>query len=179
MFQKTLNVVSTLSLLLTISFGIYLFTHQERIVFVDSVQLVNGYKGMQAARKVYQQKATTWKANIDTLAGEVQKQVMSYEKESSRMTPKEKQLTQELIKTKQKQLIEYQRAMNTQAQQENGKMTDDVISQINAYIKKYGKDHGYKIILASTDYGNIAYASEGLDITKDVLEGLNKEYAGQ
>ncbi len=69
--------------------------------------------------------------------------------------------------------------MNTQAQQEDAKMTGDVITQINAYLKKYGEAKGYKIILAATDYGNLAYADEGLNITKEVLEGLNKEYGGQ
>jgi len=155
------------------------FTSNQKIYYVDSAQLVNGYSGMQVARKAYQQKATTWKANVDTLASEVQQQIMRYEKESVKMTPKERQLSQELIRTKQNQLVEYQRAMNTQAQQEDDKMTGEVISQINAYIKKYGKDHGYKIIMAATQYGNIAYADENLDLTKEVLEGLNKEYSGQ
>lgn len=179
MHQKTLNTISVLSLLLIISAGTYFYFHQQNIVYVDSAELVNGYKGMQAARKVYQQKASTWKANIDTLASEVQKQIMEYEKEVGKMTLKEKQLSQELIKTKQNQLVEYQRAMNTQAQQEDGKMTGDVVTQINAYLKKYGKDHGYKIIMAATQYGNIAYADEGLNITKEILEGLNKEYDGK
>ena len=154
------------------------FRHSE-IVYVDSNQLINNYKGMQDARKAYQQKAAAWKANIDTLANEVQQQIMQYEKETAKMTAKERQLSQELIRTKQKQLMEYQQAMNTQAQQEDSKMTGEVISQINAYIKKYGKQKGYTIVMAATDYGNIAYADEGLDITKEVLEGLNKEYSGQ
>src|SRR5690606_18241039 len=110
---------------------------------VDSNKLVNGYQGMLDARKVYQQKATSWKANIDTLTSEVQRQIMDYEKTSAGMTAKERQLSEELIRTKQKQLYEYQQAMNTQAQQEDSKMTGEVLTQINAYIKKYGESNGY------------------------------------
>lgn len=179
MFQRFFNLLSVLSLLSVLAFAIYFFTHKQEIVYVDSVQLVNNYKGMQDARKAYQQKAAVWKSNIDTLVSEVKSQIMRYEKEGSKMTSKERQLSQELIKTKQNQLAEYQRAMNNQAQQEDSKMTSEVVSQINAYLKKYGKAHGYKIVMAATEYGNIAYAEEGLDITKEVLEGLNKEYTGQ
>jgi outer membrane protein len=157
----------------------YITYKRSSIVYVDSNELINNYKGMQDARKVYQQKASSWKANIDTLAQEVQQQIMKYEKESAKMTVKERQLSQELIRTKQKQLMDYQQAMNTQAQQEDSKMTTEVISQINAYIKKYGEQKGYTIVMAATDYGNIAYADERLDITAEVLEGLNKEYSGQ
>ena len=149
------------------------------IVYVDSNQLINNYRGMVNARKAYQQKAVSWKANIDTLANEVQKQIIQYEKESVRMTSKERQLSEELIRTKQKQLAEYQQAMNAQAQQEDSKMTGEVIGEINAFIKKYGEQKGYTIVMAATEYGNIAYADEGLDITEEVLDGLNKEYSGQ
>jgi hypothetical protein len=38
-----------------------------------------------------------------------------------------------LIRVKQKQLMEYQQAMNTQAQQENSRMTAEVVSQINRF----------------------------------------------
>jgi outer membrane protein len=148
-------------------------------VYVDSAKLVNEYEGMKAARATYQQKASSWKANVDTLTAEVQKQIMAYEKEVSKMSAKEKQLSQELIRTKQRQLMDYQQAMNTQAQQEDQKMTGEVLTQINAYLKKYGKAHGYKIVMAATEYGNIAYADESLDITADVLKGLNEEYQGK
>ncbi len=157
----------------------YITYQRSSIVYVDSNQLINNYKGMQDARKAYQQKAVSWKANVDTLSNEVQQQIIKYEKESTKMTKKERQLSQELIRTKQKQLMDYQQAMNAQAQQEDQKMTAEVISQINAYIKKYGEKKGYTIVMAATEYGNIAYADEGLDITEEVLEGLNKEYSGQ
>jgi outer membrane protein len=157
----------------------YITYQRSSIVYVDSNKIINNYKGMLDARKVYQQKAAGWKANIDTLAKEVQGQIMKYEKENSKMTARERQLSQELIHTKQKQLMEYQQAMNAQAQQEDSKMTTEVMSQINAYIKRYGEAKGYNVVMAATEYGNIAYADEGLDITDVVLEGLNREYGGQ
>ena len=168
-----MNLVGMIALI------VLFFIKDQRIVYVDSNQLINNYKGMQDARKAYQQKATSWKSNIDTLASEVQKQIMAYEKESARLTAKERQLSQELIRTKQKQLMEYQQAMNTQAQQEDAKMTGDVVTQINAYLKKYGKGKGYNIVMAATESGNIASADDGLNVTEEVLEGLNKEYTGE
>jgi outer membrane protein len=162
--------ISVISLLGVIVLSVYLFITPQKLVYVDSAKLVNEYEGMKAARATYQQKASSWKANVDTLTAEVQKQIMAYEKEVSKMSAKEKQLSQELIRTKQRQLM---------AQQEDQKMTGEVLTQINAYLKKYGKAHGYKIVMAATEYGNIAYADESLDITADVLKGLNEEYQGK
>lgn len=176
--NKVIFVLTLANLIGFILLGYWSY-QRSSIVYVDANQLINNYKGMQEARKTYQQKAVTWKANVDTLSSEVQRQIMDYEKASGRMTPKERELSEELIRTKQKHLMEYQQAMNAQAQQEDTKMTGEVVAQINSYIKKYGEEKGYTIVMAATEYGNIAYADEGLDITEEVLEGLNKEYSGQ
>jgi outer membrane protein len=179
MQQRFLLVIGILNLLAVISVSVVLLTRSESVVYVDSAKLLNNYKAMEAARATYQSKVTTWKANVDTLAGEVQKLAFKYEHESNAMSAKERSLSQELIRAKQKQLSDYQQAINAQAEQEDAKMTSDIIAQVNVYLKKYGEQHGYKIILAATDYGNLAYADPGLDITNEVLQGLNAEYTGK
>jgi len=179
MILRRIIVIVTFINLFGFLFLGYLSYKRPTIVYVDSNKLINNYAGMQTARKLYQQKTTAWQANIDTLTMEVNKQILRHEKENGKMTFQERQLSLELIHTKQKQLKEYQQALNTQAKQEDSKLTAEVIAQINAFIKKYGERRGYTIVMAATDYGNIAYADEGLDITDDVLDGLNKEYSGQ
>jgi outer membrane protein len=47
---------------------------------------------------------------------------------------------------------------------------------VNEYVKRYGEKNGYTIILANTQIGNIAYAEDRIDITDEVLKGLNSEY---
>ncbi|MBX2916283.1 MAG: OmpH family outer membrane protein [Cyclobacteriaceae bacterium] len=155
------------------------FTASRELVYIDSAKLMNGYQGMIDARKDYQQKTTVWKANIDTLIVEIQREIANYEKDVSKMSVKEKELTGKLIQSKQQQLAEYQKAINDKAAQEDNQLTTKVVQEVNAYLKEYGKGKGYRIILAATDYGNIVYAQEGLDITDEVLEGLNRKYRGE
>jgi outer membrane protein len=155
------------------------FTTSSKLVYVDSGKLLNSSKAMQQARSEFKQKAALWQANLDTLSSEFQNQLQKYEKESHSMTAKELSLSRELINEKQNGLTEYRKALSTKAQEEDRKMTTEVLGKINLYLKKYGEANGYKVILAATDYGNLAYADEELDITDEVLEGLNKEYAGR
>ncbi|HTE29662.1 MAG TPA: OmpH family outer membrane protein [Chryseolinea sp.] len=144
---------------------------------MNTSKLLNEYRGMQDARASYQKKADVWKANIDTLTTEIHDDVMTLDKEVQGLSAKEKQLTEHLIQTKQKQLYDYQQALSSQAQEEDKKMTSAILEGINDYLRKYGRAKGYKIIMAVTEYGNIAYADEGLDITDEVLKGLNASYA--
>lgn len=177
----SMKITNILLLLFGVALGALYYLHfsnQQALAYVDTNKLLNNYEGMKAAREAYQLKASAWKANVDTLMTEVRQEIADYEKENQSMSAKEKQLAQELIRTKQQQLADYQKALQNQAAQEDQKMTGEVLATVNAYISKYGEKSGYDIILAATDMGNIVYAKEAVDITDQVLQGLNKEYNG-
>ena len=55
---------------------------------------------------------------------------------------------------------------------------DSIVKKIKDYVKDYGKDNNYTYIFGSNESANIMYAEEGLDITQDILEELNKDYGG-
>jgi len=153
-----------------------LFFKNEKIAYVDSGKILNDYKGSAEAKKAYQSKAKVWQSNIDTLTSEVKTAIQKYEKSIATMSKKEQELSKQLIQSKQRQLADYQHGIQENAKQEDGKLTQSIVSQINAYLTKYGKEHNYKLILIANQSGTIAYAREGLDITPDVIDGLNKEY---
>lgn len=155
-----------------------LFMHvfkSDKIAYVDSAKLLNEFKGSQKAKKAFDEKAKVWQNNIDTLTAGIQESIKKYEKELATLSVKEQNLTKQIIANQQKELADYQQAIQQNAQEENGKLTQDVISQINAFLLKYGKAHNYKMILIANQSGTIAYAREGLDITSEVIEELNKE----
>jgi outer membrane protein len=159
--------------------GIYFFHfygNSSKIAFVDAGKLFAEYKGMQIARQAYQKKMDVWQANIDTLTMEVQNGLKKYEKEQAYMTKRERDLSQELLNNKQRQLVDYQRAIQQKAQEEDQHMTTDVVQQINGFLMEYGKSRKFRIIFAATNAGNIVYAEDALDITVDVVARLNKKY---
>ena len=170
--------LSAVALFISIASSLYFYlAPPAKLVYVDTALLLDQYEGMVDARADFQKKAAAWQANIDTLQSEVTGKIMDYEKEVSRMTDKEKKLSQELIRTKQKQFKDYQQAIQQQYQQEDGAMTQKVLERVNAFIKAYGDKHSYKIILG-TGQGNIVYAEESLDITEEVVKLLNEDYLG-
>ncbi|MCU0377793.1 MAG: OmpH family outer membrane protein [Bacteroidales bacterium] len=51
-----------------------------------------------------------------------------------------------------------------------------VLEYINSYLAEYNKDHNYQYILAKQFPGPILYSDTTLDITGDVIAGLNAKY---
>jgi outer membrane protein len=172
--SKGINTVILSFLVFAVAILYFLhFRTDNEYVFIDAQKLVNGYKGMQVARKQYESKVSVWQANLDTLRLETESKIVEYEKKGKTMSARERELMEELINTKKSQYLEYQKAISENIQKEDQLLTSNVLEKVNAFIKQYGKEHGYTIILAATQYGNIAYAKEGIDITDDLLKELN------
>ncbi|TRX51860.1 OmpH family outer membrane protein [Fulvivirga sp. M361] len=157
---------------------LYLQWNDAKLAYVDSAQLLSKYQGMIDARNSFQEKSALWQSNVDTLEAELWSEQQKFEQEEEQMTVKERKLSQKLLLTKRQQLSDYLKAIQEKVKQEDSKMTTQVVEQVNTYLKDYGQKKGYRIIIAATEFGNLAYAEEGLDITEEVLKGLNKIYAG-
>jgi len=171
------NLLSLIAILLVVFLFLYTFIFgSTKVAYVDSGKLLSGYKAMIEARKEFDKKQTAWQANIDTLTRDVQDAIKKYEKTAALGTDKEKQLAKELISSRQKQLYDYQGAIKQNAGQEEQRLTQNVLSTVNTYLLRYGKKHGYKMILIAAN-GNIAYADNDMDITDRIVEDLNKEYS--
>jgi outer membrane protein len=156
--------------------AIYLGTSNSDLVYVDVNKLITGYSKTKVAKAEFDKKASLMKANVDSLVANWQNELKNYEKERARLSPTELKLKQELLGNKQQQINGYQEAIQNKIQEEDKKVTQTVINDINDYIKEYGKKHNYKIIFGASGGGNIMYADESTDLTEEILKGLNAEY---
>ncbi|MFT4752847.1 MAG: outer membrane protein [Salibacteraceae bacterium] len=53
----------------------------------------------------------------------------------------------------------------------------DIHNAINEFLERYCADKPYEMVLSNSDLGIIRWADKSLDITDQVLAGLNEEYA--
>jgi outer membrane protein len=177
MNKNVVTVLAALNVVLLCVVGYLAFNKNSgKIYYVDSAKLLKEYKEMGAARKEFESQTATWKANVDTLTSGVQKQIEAYEKESSKMSEKERSLSRELIGTRQRELMDYQRALESQAGEQERKIMGTVLNNVNIFLTEYGKEKGCTYILLAAN-GNIAYGEESLNITEEVIKKLNERYA--
>lgn len=171
----TISLVA-LNILISAFTFVYNASDDNPIVYVDATRLLSKYVGMEDARKALQTQHAVWQSNLDTLKSEMDVAVANFEKSKAKVPLSEEKLMEELATTKQQQFMMYEQSVKEQYQNKDREISKDLLKKVNEYIKSFGDQHGYTIILAATHYGNIAYASESLDITELVLQGLNREY---
>ncbi|RSK32520.1 OmpH family outer membrane protein [Hymenobacter metallilatus] len=150
----------------------------EKVAYVESGKLLDGYQGMKDARKAFEGKARRWEAQNQTLVRGFQTAVQQYQQKAEGMTQEQRAATEQQLQQRQMQVAQEQEKIQRQAQEEEGKMTQQVLERINKQIEKYGKANGYRLILIAAPSGTIAYGRKDLDITNPVLKHLNDEYRG-
>jgi hypothetical protein len=74
-------------------------------------------------------------------------------KDRLEMTDKERGLTEDLLRTRQRQAMQYQEAIKQKIAEEEQLISQSAINEINAYILEYGKEKGYKLILGANGSG--------------------------
>jgi outer membrane protein len=173
------NILSIIAIVLSlaaIAFAAIVYFNKNEIVYVDSIKLIANFEGAKVAKEGYEKKIAVWKANIDTLTMETNREAAKYEKEKKGMSAREQKLSEQLIATKQQQLESYRQATVENASKEDQEITGKVFKEINDFLKQYGEQKGYEFIMAATNVGNIVFAKKGNDITDEVLEKMNAEY---
>lgn len=146
------------------------------IVYVNSTRILTEYDGMKEAQANYNQNTLMWRSQIDTLESELQEAFASYDQEKESLSSKDRERREQLIKNKEVQFIQFQKAIQEKMEKEEQRLQQEVLVQVNSFLQEYGKHQKYAIIMAATTVGNIVYAENGRDITEDVLKGLNAQY---
>ena len=59
------------------------------------------------------------------------------------------------------------------------KFDAQVWERINQYVSEYATSNHYDIVLGANGSGSLMYASDQYDITKEVVEFMNKKYNGK
>jgi outer membrane protein len=147
----------------------------NKVAYVESGKLLDGYKGMQDARKAFEAKAKRWEAQNQSMVQSFQTAVQQYQKQGESMSPEQRAATEQKLGAQQQQVGLSQQKLQQQAQEEEAKMTQAVLERVNKQIEKYGKANGYRLILS----GSLAYGRKDLDITQPVLKYLNQEYTAK
>ena len=148
----------------------------DKVVYIESAKLLDGYQGMKDARRAFETKAKGWERQNQALVGSFRTAVEAYQKQAPTLTPEQRAATEQKLQAQQQQSGEQQQKLQALAQQEEAKLTQSVLGSVNKKVEAYGKAHGYKLILVAAPSGTIAYGRKDLDLTTPVLAYLNQTY---
>lgn len=151
----------------------------SRIVYVNTDTLLNKYDYYKDIVKEFEQKRFQLQNELANKAKSFQNEVAFFQNKAQQggMTEEQLKTTQMQLQQKEQNIIAYRDKAGQDLSLQEAKKTDELLTKIQDYLKKYNADNKYDMVIGYSKGGGVLYAKEDLDITKQVLEGLNKEYA--
>lgn len=149
----------------------------DAIVYVNSDSLLHNYEYFKDVRTSFEAKAKKAQADLQSKGTAFQREVADYQKSAGTMSAEQRASTEERLARKQEELGRLNQnassSLGQQEMEENKKLYD----KVSEYLKKFSAEKGYKLVLTySTSNPTVLYADKSLEVTNEVVAGLNAEY---
>jgi outer membrane chaperone skp (ompH) len=148
-----------------------------RIAWVNMDSLLKGYDYYFAMQREMEALTAQAEKELTSKGQQLQKrdEKLRNDVEKGLVTRSEAQQQAQELAQDQTRYLQLQESKRQQLAEEEQVRLRRVQDAIDTYIRKYNQEYGYHYILSV----GLLYADPALSITKDVLQGLNADYAAQ
>ena len=150
---------------------------EEKIVYINSDTLSEKYEYFKDIRNKMEGKVKKAQGDLQAKGQAFQREVAEYQQKAGSMSASERQATEEKLARKQDELGRLDQNASSSIAQDESAEFNNVYNAITEYLKRHAEENGYTLVLTySKSNPTVLYADSKLDITKSVIEALNKEY---
>ena len=195
--MKNLSLaISIVSLIAAITFGVLFLTKDTKnnvpadgettealackgdIVYVDLDRILMDYDMANDLRSVVETKAQNIQAEITRRGKKLENDVKSFQDKMNKglMTRSVAEAQQQKLMQQEQEFNEYAALKQQEIQEEQVVMMNQLGDAIKTFIDNYNAEKQYAMILTNSGGAPVLAADASLDITEDVLAGLNDEY---
>jgi outer membrane protein len=147
------------------------------IVYVNSDSLLNNYEYFKEIKARFEDKSKKAEADLKDKGAAFQREVAAYQQAANSLSADQRAQTEQRLARKQQELQGYQQNAGAALQNEEAAENEKLYNKVAEYLKQHAKDKGYKMVLTySKGNSAILFADESLDVTKEVIKGLNEAY---
>jgi len=166
-------VVAIVSVIISLAIT-YFFIHKEKRT--GYVQLGKVYNEFELSKKLnaqFKTTATSRKNYLDSLEFQVKNIYTQASKNRD-----DKQL-QETFEQAQQHYAYQKKQIETVVDKLESQYSEQIWTQLNEYVKQYGKEKGYAYIFGAEGSGTIMYSTETEDLTEEMIQYINEKYQGK
>ena len=148
------------------------------IAYVNIDTLVSNYNLFVDKSNQLNQKRNESEADIQLKSSSFEREVRDFQNKVSKglITRTKAQMLQQELAQKEQQLYATRDNLARQLAEEEQVMYRQVLNEVMEYLEEYNEEYNYKYIFSNSFGGQLLYTDKSLNITMDVLEGLNLKY---
>jgi len=152
-----------------------------RVAYVNIDSLLNGYDMYIDKRDEFVEEQTNSQSELQSRSRQLQKEFNELREKLNKgmITRAKAQMMQRNLGEKEQKLRQLRQNMSSELAEKEQVIYRQVLNSVMEYLDEYAEKHDYHYILSYSFGGPVLYKKEEFDVTKDVLKGLNEEYANE
>lgn len=148
----------------------------KKIVYVNVDSLLTNYNFFKDTRKVLESKRFQLDNDLNNRGRSLQNEVAYFQQRAQTMTMEQARATEASLQKKQQDFLAYRERSAQRLAEEEQQKNEELYNRIFEYLKQTNNQNKYEFVLGYTKGGGILYAQQDNDATRQIIEGLNKQY---
>ncbi|MFN0150747.1 MAG: OmpH family outer membrane protein [bacterium] len=148
---------------------------ESKFGYIDSARILAEYKGVEDAKRAFDQEVKVWEKEEDRLRSEIDSLAAEYKSQNLMLTEstrKEKEATLQDKKTAYEAYVRATFGPEGKVAEKNAELMKPIIDKVNVILERIGAEEKFTMIFDASS-GGIVYADPGADLTTRVIEELN------
>lgn len=147
------------------------------VAYINSDSLLTKYEYFKEIQKKMEDKRGKLEGEYANRAQGLQTEIENFQRNGQNMSIAQARAVEEDLVKKQQNLMRYQESLSQELMVEEGKLQNELYDRIALYLKDYGTQNNLQLVLTYSKGSGVLFASDSLNITEQVLTGLNAAYA--
>jgi len=147
-----------------------------KVAYINSDSVLKYYDYYKDVRLRFEAKGKKLDQDLQNRAQSLQGEIGAYQRNVSTMTIGQAKAVEEDLGKKQQNFRLYQQSIEQDLSNEQAKVNGELYGNITTYLKTYAADKGLLAVLKFDQTSDLLYGNPGVDITNDVVKGLNEVY---
>lgn len=149
-----------------------------KIVYVNIDTVLANYDMFADYQNKLKEKQKSSEAKLGARSQTWQNKVTDYQNNLKRglITRSEAQKIEQQLSQEQQELVKLKNDLSSKLMDEQQVSYRKVMFSIVDYMKGYSQLHHYQYVLSTTAGGNLLFGDKNLNVTKEVIQGLNLKY---
>lgn len=147
-----------------------------RIVYVNAAALNEDYEFISEKYEELEKEQMRIESQIDRKMRAAEDRYRELEAEAATMTPSELEQAQVELQGLQQDITQFQDKAASDFRNKEAKTQEQFFNNISSFLEEYNSEGRYDYILTYQIGGQVLFANDSLDITEEVVRGLNEEH---
>ena len=150
------------------------------IAYVNVDSLLLNYNYSKDLNEIIIKKQENSSASVNQKLRSLQTEMQDFQRKvenNAFLTRERAEQEQARLMKKQQELQDFDNRLAQELVSEQQRLNEQLRDTLVSQLRVYNKDKGYQVILSNTMGDNILLAGDSYDITQEVIEYLNKNYA--